>query len=38
MTEKPAKPVASKPTSSGKPSTRRRKPDHGEIGKRACFI
>jgi hypothetical protein len=38
MTEKPAKPVARKPTSSRKPSTRRRKPDQGEISKRAYFI
>ena len=35
MTEKRAKPVASKPTSSRKPNTRRRKPDQGEISKRA---
>ena len=38
MTEKPAKPATSKPTSSRKPKTRRRKPDQGEISKRAYFI
>jgi hypothetical protein len=38
MTEKPAKPAASEPTSSRKASTRRRKPDQGEISKRAYFI
>ena len=38
MTEKPAKPAASKPNRSRKPSTRRRKPDQGEISKRAYFI
>ena len=35
MTEKPA---PSKPTSSRKPSARRRKPDQDEISKRAYFI
>ncbi|HSP65762.1 MAG TPA: DUF2934 domain-containing protein [Candidatus Deferrimicrobium sp.] len=38
MSEKPAKPAASKPTSSRKPTTRRRKLDQGEISKRAYFI
>ena len=38
MSEKPAKPAASKPTSSRKPTTRRRKPNQGEISKRAYFI
>jgi hypothetical protein len=38
MTEKPAKPAASKPASSRKRNTRRRKPDQGEISKRAYFI
>ena len=33
MTEKPAKPAPSKPTSSRKPSARRRKPDQDEISK-----
>jgi hypothetical protein len=37
MTEKPAKPAAGKPASSRKPKTRR-KPDQGEISKRAYFI
>ncbi len=36
MTEKPTKP-ANKPTSSRKPKARR-KPDQGEISKRAYFI
>jgi hypothetical protein len=38
MSEKPAKPAASKPTSSRKPKTRRRQLDQGEISKRAYFI
>jgi len=38
MTEKPAKPAASKPTSSRKPKTTRRQHDQGEISKRAYFI
>jgi hypothetical protein len=38
MSEKPAKPAASKPTSSRKPKMRRREPDRGEIYKRAYFI
>jgi Protein of unknown function (DUF2934) len=38
MSQKPAKPAASKPTSSRKPNPRRRKPDQGEISKRAYFI
>ena len=41
MTEKPAKPAkpaASKPTRSRKPSARRRKPDQDEISTRAYFI
>jgi hypothetical protein len=38
MTEKPAKPAASKPTRSRRPSTRRRKPDQDEISTRAYFI
>jgi hypothetical protein len=38
MTEKPAKPAPSKPTSSRKPSARRCKPDQHEISKRAYFI
>ena len=38
MTEKPAKPAASKPTSSRKPKTGRRRPGQGEISKRAYFI
>ena len=38
MSEKPAKPAASKPTSSRKPTTTRRKLDQGEISKRAYFI
>jgi hypothetical protein len=38
MTEKPAKPAASKPAGSGKPKTRRRKPDQDEISTRAYFI
>ena len=35
LTEKRAKPVASKSTNSRKPNTRRRKPDQSEISKRA---
>ena len=38
MTEKPAKPAASKPAGSRKPKTRRRKPDQGEISTRAYFL
>ena len=41
MTEKPperAKPAASKPAVSGKPRTRRHKPDQDEISMRAYFI
>ena len=38
MSEKPTKRAASKPTSSRKPTTRRRQPDQGEISKRAYFI
>jgi Protein of unknown function (DUF2934) len=38
MTEKPAAPATSKPTSSRKPKTKRRQPDQGEISKRAYFI
>jgi len=38
MSEKPAKPAVSKPTSSRKPKTRRRKPGQGEISRRAYFI
>jgi hypothetical protein len=36
--KKPAKPAARKPSSSRKPSTRRREPDQGEISTRAYFI
>jgi hypothetical protein len=38
MTEKPAKPATEKPTSPRKPKTRPRKPNQGEISKRAYFI
>jgi Protein of unknown function (DUF2934) len=38
MTEKPAKPAASKPAGSRKPETTRRKPDQEEISTRAYFI
>ena len=38
MSEKPAKPAASKPTSSRKPKTTRRQLDQREISKRAHFI
>jgi hypothetical protein len=38
MSEKPAKPAASKPTSSRNPKMRRRQLDQGEISKRAYFI
>ncbi len=38
MTQKPAKLAPSKPASSRKPSTRRRKPDRDQISKRAYFI
>ena len=38
MTEKPAKSATKKPTSSRKPKTRPRKPNQGEISKRAYFI
>ena len=38
MTEKSAKPATNKPTSSRKPKTRPRKPNQGEISKRAYFI
>jgi hypothetical protein len=38
MTEKPAKSATKKPTSPHKPKTRSRKPDQGEISKRAYFI
>lgn len=37
MTKNPAKP-ANKRVSSPKPRTKRHKPDHGEISKRAYFI
>jgi hypothetical protein len=38
MTEKPAKPATEKSTSPRKPKTRPRKPNQGEISKRAYFI
>ena len=38
MTEKPAKPTASKPASSRTPSTRHRQPDQDEIATHAYFI
>jgi hypothetical protein len=38
MTEKPPKPATKKPTGSRKPKTRSRKPNQGEISKRAYFI
>jgi Protein of unknown function (DUF2934) len=38
MSEKPAKPAASKPAGSRKPKATRRKPDQDEISTRAYFI
>jgi hypothetical protein len=38
MSEKPAKPAASKAAGSRKPKRRRRKPDQDEISTRAYFI